>query len=221
MLPEIAMISAEAGCTWEALVAHQLRAPLAALTQKLKPGQTIATEDVTPDVRRMLRLIDQLQVSGSCTPDAAASPEPFNLRTLTRNAAAMLTPLALARGQSLQLRDVASHDRLALGKAPLVSEAIANLIGNAIKYAPRNSRIDLVTMGGSDIYVLDRGTGLSGKDATRVFNPFVRGRNAADDEGSGLGLYLVKRIADLSHGTVGYMSRKGGGAVFRLHLPLA
>lgn len=221
MLHEIAMISTEAGCTWDALVAHQLRAPLAALTQKLNAGNAVSTEEMTADVQRMLRLVDQLQVSGSCTPDAAESPEPFDLSLLTQDAAATLTPLALARGQNLQLRDVASHGKLALGKATLVGEAVSNLVSNAIKYAPRNSRIDLVTLGGSDVYVMDRGAGLPTLDADRVFQPFVRGRDARNDEGSGLGLFLVKRIAELSKGTAGYSARKGGGAVFRLHLPLA
>jgi signal transduction histidine kinase len=68
------------------------------------------------------------------------------------------------------------------------------------------------------ISVLDRGTGVSAAEARRVFDPFARGAETRAP-GSGLGLYLVRSLAEAQGGTVTLSDRPGGGADFTVRLP--
>lgn len=100
-----------------------------------------------------------------------------------------------------------------------VARAITNLLDNAAKFSPPGATVD-VTVGNGEISVRDRGPGVAPEDASRVFDRFWRSNDARQVPGSGLGLSIVKDVAE-SHGGSVTLERPidgGGGARFRLRL---
>ena len=100
-----------------------------------------------------------------------------------------------------------------------VARAITNLLDNAAKYSPPGSTVDVAVANG-EISVRDHGPGVAAEDATRVFDRFWRSNDARHLPGSGLGLSIVKDVAE-SHGGSVTLERPidgGGGARFRLRL---
>jgi two-component system sensor histidine kinase KdpD len=100
---------------------------------------------------------------------------------------------------------------------------LVNLIDNAAKYAPPNSKIDIsVERVGSwiAVQVADRGPGIPQSEVQRIFAPFYRPAGSAPDtHGAGLGLAIARGLADAQGGSVTYEPRPGGGSVFTLRLP--
>jgi len=106
------------------------------------------------------------------------------------------------------------------GDRLLLSRALHNLLLNAREAAGAGAPVELRagrTAGEGWIEVLDRGPGLSGADAARVFEPYFSTKN----RGSGLGLSVVKDIAERHSGRITLANRAGGGAEARLTLPLS
>jgi len=100
-----------------------------------------------------------------------------------------------------------------------VARAITNLLDNAAKYSPPGATVD-VTVANGEISVRDHGPGVAAEDASRVFDRFWRSNDARHLPGSGLGLSIVKDVAE-SHGGSVTLERPidgGGGARFRLRL---
>lgn len=107
--------------------------------------------------------------------------------------------------------------------AVLVSQALINLIDNALKHAPPDSAVDVAVQRKEhvvDVAVKDRGLGIGDDDAERLFEKFIQGRGEMTDRGVGLGLAIVKAVAEAHGGRVTASNRRNGGAVFRLILPL-
>ena len=114
------------------------------------------------------------------------------------------------------------------GVAKLLRRAVRNLLENALRHGGRTGRAgevgaELGTEGGQAVlHVDDRGPGVPQGQRERIFEPFYRLPGASEREGGvGLGLALVKSIAERHHGQVRCDNREGGGARFSLRLPLA
>lgn len=113
------------------------------------------------------------------------------------------------------------------GDEAALRHALQNLIENAAKYALNgNKRIDVRAEAANRvvrIHVRDHGPGIPAEEQARIFEPFYRGRRAVSDQirGTGLGLHLVKRIAEAHGGRVLLKSTEGEGAEFTLELPAA
>ena len=107
---------------------------------------------------------------------------------------------------------------------PELKVAIANLVENASKYSPYESTIEIEVKHSKEqikICVKDSGVGISKKDLTKIFDKFTRIDNELSDtvNGSGLGLYFVKRIVKMHHGTVNVTSELHEGSTFSVALP--
>jgi len=105
-----------------------------------------------------------------------------------------------------------------------LSQALQNLIGNAVKYAGAAKWIGVRARrngAGVTIVVEDAGPGITAEDARYVFEPFYRGRGSDRARGSGLGLTIVKRIVDEHRGTITISRSSRGGAAFTIALPEA
>jgi signal transduction histidine kinase len=103
-----------------------------------------------------------------------------------------------------------------------VLQILINLIGNAIAYSPAGSTVTIAAEALPDgrvtVSVADQGPGITPEQAARIFDKFERlGRDK--DGGSGLGLYISRRLAEAMEGTLAVSAAEGGGALFRLELP--
>jgi K+-sensing histidine kinase KdpD len=116
---------------------------------------------------------------------------------------------------------------LSLGRFDFVHSLriLANLVDNALKYAPVDTPVEVT--GGLDngeivFRVADRGAGVPATERERIFTPFYRPAERTADAGSaGLGLSIARRLAEVQGGTLSYSDRQGGGAVFEVRLPAA
>jgi two-component system sensor histidine kinase KdpD len=102
--------------------------------------------------------------------------------------------------------------------------SLVNLIENALKYSPSSTEVDVSVWREGQwmaFAVADRGPGIAPEDRERIFEPFYRGTGVPDVGGTGLGLPIARRAADLQGGRLTYEPRPGGGSVFTLLLPAA
>jgi two-component system sensor histidine kinase BaeS len=107
-----------------------------------------------------------------------------------------------------------------------MTQAIGNLMANAIRYTPRGGRIRLCGRVGADqvaISVIDTGPGIAAADLPHVFDRFWRAdqSRSRDTGGSGLGLAIVRKIVEMHGGTAWATSTVGRGATFGIQLPVA
>jgi signal transduction histidine kinase len=112
-----------------------------------------------------------------------------------------------------------------LADADLLARAVDNLVSNAIKYSPADTEITVAVRaepGGVAIAVSDRGPGIPAPDLDRIFEKFYRVPRVedADTPGTGLGLALVREIAELHGGMVTVANTAGTGSTFTLCIPV-
>ncbi len=132
-----------------------------------------------------------------------------------------LRPQAEEKGIALQAEY--PQNILVLQADPdLFQRALCNLIGNAIKYSPPQSRVTLTVRDlGEEVQfaVRDEGPGIDPQDLPHLFELLYRGKSSGKESGMGLGLAIVKRIIDAHKGRVWVESPKGKGAAFYFTLP--
>ncbi len=107
----------------------------------------------------------------------------------------------------------------------LMKQVLSNLIENAIKYSPENSKVLVTTdeiEGKIVVQVADQGIGIPVDELPNIFMKFFRSNNAKSSpiKGSGLGLYLAKYFVELHQGTISCESSPGQGSTFTVELPL-
>jgi signal transduction histidine kinase len=110
-----------------------------------------------------------------------------------------------------------------LGDERLLRHILTNLLSNAVKYSEAGSLVTLslcVEGGRLAFAVRDHGLGIPEADLPRLFNAFQRGRNVAHVPGTGLGLIVVKRCAELHGGEISIQSSLGHGTTATVRLPL-
>jgi K+-sensing histidine kinase KdpD len=103
-----------------------------------------------------------------------------------------------------------------------IERVIANLLENALKYAPKGTQIGVrldATPHAIEVSVIDIGRGLTGGEMVNVFDEYKRGGQAKGHEGSGLGLYVSKKIVEAHGGTIGVESMRGVGTRFFFTIP--
>lgn len=145
----------------------------------------------------------------------------IDLVEVTERACAILGHKAQAKNIAL-VQKAASNTVTARGEGRRILQILINIIGNAINYSPESSTITIDVMTQDEqgqVRVYDEGEGLSAAQQTRIFAKFERlGREG--DGGSGLGLYISRRLARAMQGELSVVSEPGEGACFTLALPL-
>jgi signal transduction histidine kinase len=170
-------------------------------------------------VDNLLQLI-RLEETGELPPS-----EPVEVATLAHDVAAELESLAEQKQQTLVV-DVRDLLPQVLAPPLLLTEALSNLVSNAIKYTPEGGEVRVwarreVDKGGVLLGVTDTGIGMSAQDLARVFDKFFRSSDprARAERGSGLGLALTQAIIKRLGGTIEVESRLNEGTTFRIALP--
>lgn len=152
--------------------------------------------------------------------DFNTAPDRIDLADVARRAAGILAVRAQERGITIDAPRMGEH-LPAIAEFRRVLQVLLNLVGNAIRYAPDNSQvwIRLEPEGArAKVIVADQGPGLSLEQQERVFEKFERlGRS--DETGSGLGLYISRRLARAMGGELTVESAPGQGARFILDVP--
>jgi len=113
-------------------------------------------------------------------------------------------------------------DLLFVSDKRLLKNILINLLSNAIKFSPENAAINLqVRNSGGKLLLLvkDKGIGISEEDMSHLFSSFFRGKNVLNIEGTGLGLNIVKRYAELLHGNVNLQSKLNEGTTVYVEVP--
>ena len=125
---------------------------------------------------------------------------------------------------ALVMNLAADNDKVSVDK-PYFLNVITNLLDNALKYGRTNPEVRIQTINeenGIIISVTDNGIGISSANQARLFEPFFRVStgNVHDIKGFGLGLNYVKKIMDMSNGSIRLESKENVGTTFFLHLPI-
>lgn len=186
--------------------AHELRTPLAALkvqAQVAKRAQTTdsqqrALAQVIAGVDRMTHLVEQLLTLARVDPTSQQAPQALDPNGIAAAVCAELAPQAQRHGQTLEV-DAAAGCTIAVTPGWL-QIALRNLVDNALRYAGTGAHIEVrVGRSGPDctLTVADNGPGVAPALRSQLSARFVRGE--VEDEGCGLGLSIVARIAALSH----------------------
>jgi len=201
--------------------AHELRTPLAALKTQAEvalraqedASRTDALRQVISGVDRAGHLVQQLLTLARIDPDSwHGGRAVFNLREMAANTIAELTPQALAKHIDLGLQAPAEAVKVT-GDVGMVQLLVRNLVDNAIKYTPAQGTVTVsVERQGGRICVAvdDSGPGIPKEDRERVFERFYR-RLGTGAAGSGLGLSIVRRIAELHEAGVDLLDSDLGG----------
>ena len=206
--------------------AHELRTPLAALKLQLDlarrardvPARTAAYDDLDAGVSRASHLVYQLLTLARVEPEAlAARATDVDLNTLAKEAIVSRAALAAAKGVDLGLaREVPAVVR---GDAATLATLLSNLLDNALRYTPSGGRVDVSLDREGDhtiLSVADTGPGIPKDERERVLDRFYRSATTAEP-GSGLGLSIVKRIAEAHHATLEFDApEQGTGLVVRV-----
>lgn len=217
--------------------AHQLRTPLTTLRWSLnellegdfgalKKKQRILITDVVLSNNRLINLVNNLL-------DIARLDEGTEgVRMQKEDIVLVMQAIYNRFKQIAQEKNVAFTCNSSRKTVPMIFDkekidiALTNLVDNAIKYTMPGGTVALtlkVIEKEAHIAVADSGVGIPMEQKDRIFSKFFRAHNAIllETSGSGLGLTMVKDIAEKHQGTISFRGNEGGGTIFTLVLPLA
>jgi two-component system sensor histidine kinase MprB len=200
---------------------HELRTPLTSLRTNLEllarghpadeSERHVVLTDLVTQMERLSTLVADL-IDLARDEEAALPVEDLRLDEVVADA------LAGVRGRYPSVTFALSSEPTSIqGVRSRISRAVTNLLDNAGKWSPQGGTVE-VSVGAGEVSVVDHGPGIPPEDAAHVFDRFWRASSARHLPGSGLGLSIVKDVAEKHGGSVTLESAPGGGARFRLRL---
>lgn len=213
---------------------HELRRPLTILNsygQLLATGMlgqipetaSVAIEGITASTEMMVRMVNALaELSRLEDPDDKLTVESMSLAELVGGAVETVAMEAKLRDCSVD-QEVPT-DLAFRGDRRRLTLALTNILGNAVKHSPNGTTIRVRGFeedGEVHIVVRDQGPGFAPEDAERLFEKYYRSNAERHRKvpGSGLGLYIVKTVAERHGGSVSAHSEPGQGAEFEMTIP--
>ncbi len=220
-----------------ATMSHEIRTPLHGLLGMARlllrdaprmslPQQTERLQIVERTGEHLLAIInDVLDHARIERGHLRLADQPFDPRTLLRAAAELMQPAALDKGLTLQLTDELPPHCLLRGDPNRLRQVLLNLTGNAVKFTERGTirlSVRLDEFARLQFDVRDSGPGVPPGERERIFDAFhqVDGSFSRRHGGTGLGLTISRDLARAMGGTLECLDAPGGGALFRLTLPL-
>ncbi len=215
-----------------AMVSHDLRSPLAsvdaALTLmnegvlgELPENVQAVSKNASADIARLVKLTnDLLDAESLASGNVALRPKSVSVQSLFNEAFHSMEFASLSYGVSIELTPAdfnvhADPDR--------INQVLCNLIGNAIKFSPKGSKVILEASQGKETHefrVIDSGIGIAQEDQAIIFDRFSK-LGDASNPGKGLGLAICKALIELHGGKIGVRSTAGAGSTFWFSLPVA
>jgi two-component system sensor histidine kinase/response regulator len=216
-------------------VSHELRTPLHGIIgyAELVVGegglsltQVTRVEAVQAASQRLLQLIDRVLEFSEVDAEAIAlHVVPVDAREAALASVDAVRPAAAAKGLRLHMAVVPSTPRHLLADGTQLQQVLANLLGNAVKFADAGA-VELNLMPASRgarirFEVVDSGPGIPAEQRAMLFQGFERFDVAGDklNDGAGLGLAIAARLAGLMGGRLGHEPNPAGGSIFWLELP--
>jgi two-component system sensor histidine kinase SenX3 len=214
-------------------VSHELKTPIGALNLLAEAVQE-AKDDPEAVVRfagrmqveseRLTRLVQQvIDLARLQNDNASENPMPVRVDELVSNAAEHSA--TEAESKSIEIAVSLADNVQVRGDRAQLHAAVSNLVENAVRYSPENSRVSVTVDGSADdtvrISVADRVMGIPSQEIDRIFERFYRvdPARARATGGTGLGLSIVKHVAASHGGSVEVWSEPGTGSTFTLVLP--
>jgi PAS domain S-box-containing protein len=212
-------------------VSHEFRTPLGAilssaflLEKYIEKQEFEKTErhlrKITESVRHMNAMLEDLLSLGKLEEGLIqAKSEDFDFKKFMTDLVNEMQELA-HNGQKIKL-DLTNTDRFCADKR-LLKNVLLNLVSNAIKFSEENGIIQINCKFEDDkitIAVIDSGIGISEADQEHLFERFFRAQNAANIQGTGLGLHINSKYLELLDGTIAIKSELGKGSAFTITIP--
>lgn len=217
------------------IASHQLRTPLSAINMYTRMLQDGLAGPLTPEqipyihtilnsVERMNTLIDTLlNITRIEAGGISVKAKPVRLDDLARDILTEFLPAAQAKNIALT-SDIPNTMQPITTDNLLIKEICANLLSNAIKYTPEGGKAHFALIDSADEVrwqVTDTGYGIPAKEQKNIFLKFFRAENITnkDVSGTGLGLYLIKNLAENLGGDIWFESKENVGSTFYFSLP--
>jgi PAS domain S-box-containing protein len=215
-----------------ATTSHELRTPITVVQgfastlasrwdQLADAERRAAVRTIAERAGSLGRLVEQLLLGSRAGADQfPVSNGPFDLAAVLRGAATAFRPLS---DNHTVVADIARDLPAASGDAMATDIIVGQLLENAIKYSPDGGTVAVrarVAGGWIDVTVEDEGIGIADGDRERVFDRFYQGETGDRRRfgGVGIGLFIVRRLAEAQHAEVTASSRPAGGTIMRLRL---
>jgi len=216
-------------------MSHELRTPLNAILgfaqllqrdrkEPLSDRHKERASQILKGGEHLLRLIDDiLDLSRIEAGGVSISTEPVNVHDVVDEVKTTLDPLAARAGIRLEVAEVAPDLPLVSADRTRLAQIVMNFGSNALKYnrpgGTAGIRVSVPEAGRVRVLVADTGVGIPADKHDKLFQPFQRaGQETGPIEGTGIGLVITKRLAELMGGKVGFRSTPGVGSEFWVDL---
>ncbi len=211
-------------------ISHQLKTPLASLrmSHELVAGGQLSEEEKKEflmqeekEIARLQKLLgEMIKLSRLEKHMIQLKPEMKSLRDTVSDAVSSIYPKALLKSMDVQVE--MEEDAVILHDVHWTAEALANILDNAVKYAPAETRIIIHIQKLTShvlIEIIDEGPGISDKEKHKIYQRFYRGTQSGRTEGTGVGLYLARQILEEQKGSILVKNHYPHGSNFQILLP--
>lgn len=195
--------------------AHQLRTPLTILRTRIETlDDRAARQALHADIEAMSRLVAQLLEIAELDTLVLDPGETADLRAVCADVVASIAPFAISQHKDIALKGTDAPVKIH-GNSEMLQRAIFNLAENAIKFTAKDTTVDVEVDEDGSVRVRDCGPGIAEAERELIFQRFWRADRRRSD-GAGLGLSIVRAVADDHAATVAVANLPGGGAEFTL-----
>ena len=215
------------------MASHELRNPLAAMQMSLELVQryrdrltaehrALEFEKMRTSIRNMTDLLDNMLTIGRVESGRMSfQPEPVLIDELCR---AIISDHRQGSVSATRISYIYEGQHTPVNADPrLMRHILGNLLSNALKYSPDNTRIKFKVQQNTDdvlITIEDQGIGIPDTEQHRLFEAFHRCNNVGSQPGNGLGLTIVKQAVEMHGGTITFESQQNEGTTFIVNLPV-
>jgi two-component system sensor histidine kinase/response regulator len=218
-----------------AIVSHELKSPLAVVQQYLFGLSSELSDQLTEDQlhrfeRIQTRIGDLTKLIHTwlraITVDIESIREnfaPTSIPGVISKAVEVVGPQAIRKDIAIQTTIQDDINQI-LGDEGTLVEAVVNIVGNAVKYSPAGSHVEISAKNADNqvvIIITDDGIGISSDDLPFIFEDFyTSSSNQHNEKGSGVGLALTRRIVEAHDGSISVESELGKGSTFEIRIPV-